>query len=122
MSKRGNLDDAIDDLRCREGTFLNSIGFIRKDGAAGRARDEGSKEAISAWIGQNPDIDAVVWTDLKSNFEKICEKPFSMVAAIAHVQSLDAIAKVKAAEYIWRAPPFVKTPLRQALQTKPWFP
>ena len=50
-----------------------------------------------------------------------CEK-FSIDAAKRHVQSLDAVGMASAAEYIWRAPGFVDTPLRVALQSEPWFP
>jgi hypothetical protein len=122
MSKRLSLDEALVDLRCREGATLSSIGFVCRGGAGNRAREEKTKAAISAWVDRTLDIDAVVWTDLKSNFEEKSGKPFSIDAAISYLQNLNVVAKVKAAEYAWRAPPFVRTPLREALETKPWFP
>lgn len=67
-------------------------------------------------------LDVVVWTDLGSNFDKVCGKPFDVDAALTHAQSLDAEAKSGAAQYVWRAPSFVDTPLRRALQAQPWFP
>jgi hypothetical protein len=47
---------------------------------------------------------------------------FSVDAALRYIQrSLDLEGKSKAAEYVWRAPDFVTTPLRAALQMAPWF-
>jgi hypothetical protein len=48
-------------------------------------------------------------------------KPFSVVAAIAYIKGLSPEGKAKAAEYVWRAPDFVQTPVRAVLQQEPWF-
>ena len=66
-------------------------------------------------------VDVVVWTDLPSNFEKEKGKAFSVDKACKHLQGLSPEGKAKAAEYVWRAPDFVQTPLRQRLQQEPWF-
>jgi hypothetical protein len=66
-------------------------------------------------------VDAVVWTALPSNFDAEVHKPFSIAEAVRHLSGLTPVAKVKAAEYIWRAPDFVRTPLRTALERSPWF-
>ncbi len=63
----------------------------------------------------------MVWTKLASNFQSKVEKPFSVEAAVAHVRGLSPEGKVKAAEYVWKAPEFVRTPVRAALQREPWF-
>ncbi len=67
-------------------------------------------------------LDAVVWTALESNFEKEVKRPFSVDAALAYLKGLSPEAKVRAAEYVWRAPVFVRTALRTALEREPWFP
>jgi len=61
-------------------------------------------------------------TALTSNFFDKTGQPFSVANAVKYVQHLDSNAKAKAAEYVWRAPGFVRTPLRTALQQEPWFP
>lgn len=66
-------------------------------------------------------LDAVVWTELTSNFEKKVNRPFNVLAAVAYLKELPANGKAKAAEYVWRAPDFVRTPLRSVLQVEPWF-
>lgn len=117
LSKRRSLNDAIADLRCREGTPIANIGFIDPtNNRSPHGRDSKAIAAITKWTAQNS-LAAVVWTDLESNFAN-----FSVPAAIRHIQNLDALGKAKAAEYIWRAPDFVRTPLRTALEATPWFP
>lgn len=63
----------------------------------------------------------MIWTALESNFQEKTKQKFSTIAAIAYLNSLVVEAKVKAAEYIWCAPSFVKTPLRTAIEIEPWF-
>jgi hypothetical protein len=122
LSKRKNPDDAICDLRSREGTTLKNIGFYFADNSRNQARDPKVLEIIKSWASRNK-IDVVVWTDLKSNFKvKSRDKElFSVKAALRHIQALDEKVKAKAAEYVWRSPSFVVTPLREKLQSQPWF-
>ncbi|SRR5581483_2594171 len=120
-STRKDPDDAICDLRCREGTTRSNIGFLFSDGSRQQGRDPDSLEAIRSWA-ETKKFDAVVWTDLDSNFETVCGEPLTIDAALAHLQSLDVKARSGAAEYVRRAPGFVDTPIRRALQTQSWFP
>jgi len=123
FSKRKNPDDAICDLRCREGTTLENIGFYFANSSRKQSRNDDSLETIKVWTSCKK-IDVVIWTDLTSNFQEKSKgrKPFSIESALSHIQSLDDKGKAKAAEYVWRAPEFIDTPLRQALQSEPWFP
>lgn len=126
LSKRRRLEDAIADLRCREGTVLRRIGNYRADGSGQGAPPV--PDAIKAWVaGQG--FYAVIWTGLPSNFKEFRKKQelpdeaakFSVDNAIAHIQGLSSQAKAMAATYVWRAPDYVNTPLRRALQAAPWF-
>ena len=120
-SKRVNLKDTISDLRVREDTpNEENIGFVILASGNHRARDPEAFETIVAWA-KEMHIDAVVLTNLESNFAEKVNKPFSVEAAVDHIKSLLPEGKAKAAEYIWRAPDFVQTPLRAALQAEPWF-
>ena len=122
LSKRKNPDDAICDLRCREGTTLENIGFYFADGSRKQSREEEVLKGIQNWALERK-IDVVIWTDLASNFREKskCKKPFSIEAALCHIQALDTEGKAKAAEYVWRSPEFIDTHFREALQSKPWF-
>jgi hypothetical protein len=120
LSKRNNLHDAIADLRCREGTTLVKIGYLDLTSGKLRSRDGGSKNAIKTWATDKK-IESVIWTDLDSNFLNKKGAAFSVTGAISHLKELGPEAKSKAAEYVWRAPEFVKTTLRSKLQKEPWF-
>jgi len=100
------------------------VGFYFADGSREHAREEEALKSVRRWASENK-MDVVVWTDLASNFEEeskiIGNKPFSMEAALSYVQALSPEEKAKAAEYVWRAPAFIDTPLRRALQSQPWF-
>lgn len=123
MTKRKSPEDAVADLRCREGTVLAKIGCFFSDGSRkAQSHSEQTLAAISVWA-KAKSLDVVVWTDLSSNFPRksIKKKEFTVPNAIEHLQSLGASGKARAAEYVWRAPDFVTTPLRSALQAEPWF-
>lgn len=121
ISRRKDPEDAICDLRCREGTTRSNIGFLFGDGSRHQARDLNTLDVICAWAKVKM-LDVVVWTDLGSNFQSECGKPFKVAAALAYVRSLDAASKARAAEYLSGAPAFIETPLRCAIQALPWFP
>lgn len=120
LSTRQNPEDAICDLRVREGTIRKNIGFYFADGSATQARDKATLEAVKTWAHANG-IDATVWTDLSSNFHQETGKPFSVRNAVAHLQTLGPESKGLAIEYVSRAPEFVQTATRTELQAAPWF-
>ena len=49
LSKRKNPDDAICDLRCREGTTLKNIGFHFANGSQKQSREEEALKSIQSW-------------------------------------------------------------------------
>lgn len=120
LSKRGKIEDAVADLRCREGTANENIGYICLDQLSAPPNPLHTGDPIVAWARQRK-LDAVVWTALKGNFEKKAGKPFSVDAVVAYIKTLSPAGKAKAAEYVWRAPEFVQTAVRSALQQEPWF-
>jgi hypothetical protein len=120
LSKRPTLADAMCDLRSREGTTLDNIGRVTIAPEAKASNCGLTEDAIAAWA-RTQNVDAIIWTDLKSNFQQKTTQPFSVGAVVSHLKTLTPEGKVKAAEYIWRAPEFVKTPVRTALQREPWF-
>ena len=121
LSKRNDPMDVICDLRCREGTIWQNIGRVFLGNMRRNfSHDKASRKAIVSWA-RAEQLDMVVWTDLQSNFREKRNLPFSLEASLSYLQILPAEAKAKAVEYVWKAPDFVQTPLRQALQQEPWF-
>jgi hypothetical protein len=121
LSKRATLADAICDLRAREGTTLDNIGRVTVSREAEPSKHTVPEDTIVGWA-RTKNLEAVIWTALESNFQEKTRQPFSVGAVLSHLKTLTPEGKVKAAEYIWRAPEFVKTPVRAALQKEPWFP
>lgn len=120
LSTRSDPAEAIEDLRCREDTSAEKIGrFLADDPKPDRGQDDAALGKISAWA-KKINLDVVLWTALGGNFDADTKKDF-VRAAVKYVQELKAEGKAKAAEYVWRAPDFVRTPLREALQKEPWF-
>jgi hypothetical protein len=121
VSSRRNLEDAICDLRTREGTVVHRIGYV--DLVSGSQRSNVMPEAgdfIRQWALDNR-FDAVVWTDLPSNFQEKVKKPFSVSNAVEYLYTLSEDAAEDARKYISEAPEEIDTPLRQRLQSDPWF-
>ena len=79
-SARNNPNDAICDLRTREGTVLRLIGVMFLDGSRTQGGNEATRETIRHWA-QEKQFDVVAWTDLPANFQNKTGKPFSVDAA-----------------------------------------
>ena len=117
LSTRASADDAACDLRAREETTIGRIARIEID--RGPFTEEPAA-TVAAWAKRKR-LDAVVWTALTSNFEEKVGTSFSLPAVISYIKGLPAAGKLRAAEYVWRTPEFVQTPVRAALQQEPWF-
>jgi hypothetical protein len=121
LSKRSDPLDTMCDLSCRESTTLRNIGRVFPSSMRRNlSHEKGSRKAVVSWA-RTKHLDVVVWTDLQSNFNDKRGVPFSIQESLSYLQTLTPEAKAKSAEYIWRAPDFVQTPLRVALQQEPWF-
>ena len=118
VSTRRCPEDAISDLRCREGTVMKRIGFYFADDS--KRCESDVPGTIAPWVREKR-FDVGVWTGLLSNFWQEVNKDFTVKAAIEHLQGLSPEGKAIAANYVWRAPRFIRTKLREALETEPWF-
>jgi hypothetical protein len=103
------LDAAVEDLRKREKTSTENIGFATLSRQCHRQTVD-----ISRWLATS-DFDAVIWTALPSNFLERVGDPFSVERAVAYLRALPADAQRTAFEYFRIAPPNVMTPLRERL-------
>lgn len=121
LSKRTNLEQAIENLRVREGALLRGIGWVRAvDGEAAPSaieRHARTTKRILDWT-KEAGCEAAVWTALASNFvEKTDYRAYTVEDAIAYLRSLTAEKRALAEEYIRKAPPEVKTPFRHAFDS-----
>ena len=123
LSKRKSWEDVVCDVRDRESTTAANVGFCFADKTMPvRARSGFVLDTIRYWVVARA-FSGAVWTDLPSNFAEMSEPKaaFSVDAAVAHVLARSQEDQRKAAEYVWRAPAFVRTPVRAALQAEDWF-
>jgi hypothetical protein len=119
LSKRTDPRDVIYDLRSREGTTIENIGFVNLENGEGHGCDPEGREVIKTWASLKG-INFVAWTDLKSNFDEQDPDKF-ITAAIAHLKNLDLMGIREAVKYIVKAPPQTNTHLRQILMHDEWF-
>ncbi len=113
------LDDAEaarDNLRLRENCpTTDSIGYLAKSGASHFRPLPGLAESLKSWLEAQPDVEDVIWCDLRSNFEaRTGGLSFTVENGIEWLQNLvRANRHQRAEEYIRNAPPQTDTPLRQ---------
>jgi hypothetical protein len=119
LSKRASPEEAIADLCAREKTTEKNMGCSFADSSRRQGRDANSIDVVFQWA-KDRSIDVVLWTDLPGSFDGVPKHEF-LNAAVNHVQQLPPTGKAMAAEYVWRAPDFILTPLREVLQAEPWF-
>lgn len=119
-SLRDDPDDALSDLRSREGTSLRNIGFVDLLTGKQRGRDPEVVATIKGWAQQR-EIQVVAWTDLGSNFKSKKDVEFSPEAALEHLKSLGTAGLREAVRYIVKAPPQIDTKFRRWLATVEWF-
>lgn len=112
--KENNLVGNLRALRTREGTNDGYIGYIdlknRKARCAHRGDDTKNRELIETmvqWALDN-NVTQVIWTDLPSNFVQEKGKEFTLERAIDHINALETLNKIKAIEYILKAPKNVR--------------
>ena len=115
-SGRIQLEDAVCDLMIREGTSRNKIGICSKENTANAPVDHPS---IRQWLDRS-NFDAVIWTNLESNFSNKREVNFSVENAFRYLESLPPVCKENARDYIRKAPEPTQTELRRYLYSKGW--
>jgi hypothetical protein len=122
LSDREYLEDAICDLRVREGTVVRRIGFVNLvDGSERSNIMPEASDVIRKWAS-TMEFDAVIWTDLPSDFEKKQGKPFTIENAINYLtKELNEVGTSRAYEYISKAPKESDTELRKEIVKHPWY-
>lgn len=124
VSKKTNLELAINDLSDREGiTNRDRIGVfdVQEDFTSERAQSKHPKacQDIRAWA-EAEEFDAVIWTALGPRFFDRIRVRFSPPAAVRYVGELPMESRAKAFEYIRQAPQEIDTPVRRLFnQTHP---
>ena len=120
-SARTELDDAICDLMIRERTSKENIGICSKNKEQNCSKNHPNiLPVVQSWLDQRDDIDALIWTDLESNYRKKRKVDFVESDALAYLDNLSPICRAHARDYIIQAPEQTQTKFRKHLQSKGW--
>lgn len=112
IMKVQNMGEAIESLCQREGTSRNYIGSL--DLRNIKKFNQGSiEEEIGLWA-MKKGFDAVIWTNLKSNFEQERGKTLNEENVIDYLVSITD--KREAVEYIKKTPIQIKTKYREVIE------
>ncbi len=118
-SEKRCLEDAVENLMAREGTKDSRIGFVDLNNDKSRcATTPTVVETIKTWALKKK-FDAVIWTDLPSNFaEKRKGRQFSEANVVEYLSELldEKEKSLRAEEYIMNAPSQIATGLRIPLE------
>ena len=111
-----SLSEARKNLRDREGTNDQNIGYLDLRSGEGHSQllSEGQLVEIRLWA-VSKGYTAVIWTDLKSNFEEKEGKSLSYESICIYIESLGQKEYNRVRDYIQNAPSDVMTGYRQAL-------
>jgi hypothetical protein len=120
QSPRADLDDAIADLKEREGTGSKQIGFVNLRTGGSRCIVHPPLVPLIQQWGAEHGVDGVIWTDLRPNFNDETGNPFTAERARDYLLGLPKSAADRARRYINNAPPEVETPLRRAMLEARW--
>ena len=121
LSPRTSLDDAIEDLRSREGTSTRWIGWVNVVGGTSSNKDWRDQihvhSTIACWSKEKR-FEGAVWTALLPNFKKELQKQFTINNALCYLKKLPENVRREALRYIKNAPACVQTRLREVVVKK----
>ncbi len=114
------LEDAVCNLMARESTNRSNIGIASRSNSETEVVNHPEiLPTVQAWLNASS-FDAVIWTDLKSNYREKRHANFSADHAYDYLESLPPVCKENARKYIKQAPVQTKTALRQYLEMRGW--
>ena len=119
VSSFDSLDLAVLNLKRREGTVEENIGYYDRTKEEFFPKDFSFKENIKNWI-QTTDFDGVIWTNLPENWEirneeKVVIKTIDPNDRIDYLQNLKGSESALAEEYIRNTPKQIVTKYRKQI-------
>ncbi|WP_316736709.1 hypothetical protein [Pedobacter aquatilis] len=113
LSAFEDLDKAMDNLRAREGTSSDRIGYYNVLTGEKHilAANEIILDALRSWAAEL-DINAIVWTDLPPNFQDKLNIPFTAENIGKYLNGLEANVFAQAKRYIDKTDEQVQTRFR----------
>ncbi len=126
FSELTDLNDARQNLKIRESCNSEDIHHVLRSGVSQGAIPAGISQTIATWACQRTEVDAVVWTGLRSNWREKRGRDFSTDDATEFLVALEAARDrtkavyERAREYVTHAPPNIDTAVRKAMRSRGW--
>ncbi|HUV04769.1 MAG TPA: hypothetical protein VMX94_06645 [Armatimonadota bacterium] len=120
MSSLNRLQDAIDNLKIREGNPQCPVHYADRGGNFD-CPDPHIRQIIEDWLKAHNKLDAAIWTGLKSNWDRKSTSPIGGAEVVQYLRLLKYIcssACERAEEYIRNTPDQIRTPYRQEIETQ----
>ena len=117
VSAAATVSDARSNLRLREGTLDQHIASTPPRPGTGDAPADAATELVEQWR-RRQGLDAVVWTNLPSNFEERSGLSHNGEHVVAYLLTLKGEQRKAAEEYMRRAPAQIRTPIRQFVEQR----
>jgi hypothetical protein len=118
FSPRESLAAAIEDLRLREGTVPEYIGYVdierQQTSLSTHPQQVDITDKVQQWC-HSYQIPIAIWTALTSNFRSRLGVDFSLEAAIDYLKHLPAADQQSSLAYIHNTPTEIDTPLRRSV-------
>jgi hypothetical protein len=114
------IDKAIDGLKIREETpNKDNLGWVDLHNPLNNnCKTFRTALTVTKRWARRKHLDAVVWTDLPSNFREKTGMDFTEDNVVAYLQSLDRGESQKAEEYVRKAPRQIKTKMRDVFEER----
>lgn len=115
LSELSDRNDARQNLKVGERCNSEDIHHVLLNGVSQGAIPSRTAQKIATWACQHTDVDAVVWTGLRSNWQEKRGRDFTIDDATEFLMALEARrGRIKAAyerarEYVTHAPPNVES-------------
>jgi len=111
-----DVTKAINNLKERERTpDVNNIGYINLLQETQRSKNDNISLIIGDWV-KTKQIDAIIWSDFRSNFEDNFGDKFTLENVIKYLDELPLKRKIEAQNYIVNAPEQIQTKFRRDIQ------
>lgn len=118
LSEHQDLDCAIENLCQREDTIPKRIGYISIQENKINCQTAPNIEDCTKDWAKEKGLNAVIWTDLQSNFVRKTETVFTEENVIAYLFSLSKEKLENAETYIRRAPKQIITKMRPLIEKR----
>jgi hypothetical protein len=109
------VPDRIGCLDRHGGGCLDSLGSGGEVGVGPSAGDGDLVRRLASWLADRQ-LDGVIWTALPANFEERVGRALSVRAAVSYLEQVSDDTRRRAEQYARRAPPQVRTTIRQGLE------